>query len=499
MTPKTTTDDIKADDAFLRDLISSLPYGVAVLDNDGVVKFTNSAMTELSGFDIHNVRTMEDWVEKVFTDPGEHKIIEELWRQIAASADVTENDILITRKDKQKRWCQFRTTRMSNGNIIVTGMDVTDKKSLHEEARRLFAAVRDAAESIIVTDTKGDILYVNPWFEQMTGYTRDEIVGQNTRVLGSGMQDKAFYADLWATITNGKTWRGHFVNKRKDGKLFEENAVISPVLGESGDIVNYVAVKRDVTHERGLENQMQQSQKMAAVGQLAYRIAHDFTNALVVIMGNTQMAIQKALDPSAVRLHLNEVISSANHVLGLTAELLAFANPHPGVRRNIQLGKTVCGIEEMIKRAMTEKVKLSVAVDDGGCCVNVDPTQIEQVIMHLTINACEAMPEGGELRIKTYCADLSAREMMRLGAGMDQKHLCEKKYAVLSVIDAGRGMTPEQKLRVFEPFYSTKEDKKNAGLGLAAVYNIIKQHDGHITVDSIPGQGSTFNVFLPLV
>lgn len=378
-------------------------------------------------------------------------------------------------------------------------IDITRRRNAEEETLRLAAAVSGAAESIVITDEKGTIQYVNPWFERMTGYLRSETVGKNTSILGSGKHDRAFYDRLWSTLNAGRTWRGHFINKKKDGTLFEENAVISPVRDQSGKVVSYVAVKRDVTQERELEGQIRQSQKMAAIGQLAHRIAHDFTNVLVMILGNAQLARAKAQTDSELVQYIDEVIASANRVSALTAELLAFAHPAPLISKVVKLRVALSGIGEILNRTIGREVELSINTEEAICKVNIDVAQIEQAIVHLVINACDAMPKGGKLSVFAGPADLTPEEEILIQIGVTEENRCASGFAVISVSDTGFGMTQEVATRAFEPFFSTKKTKENAGLGLSTVYAIVKQHNGHVTIDSQPGHGTVVKIFLPVV
>ena len=194
---------------------------------------------------------------------------------------------------------------------VTALLDISERKRAEEEQARLSGAVEQAAESIVITDPEGTIVYVNPAFERVTGYTRDEAIGQNPRILKSGRQDEAFYRRMWDTLARGGVWSGRFVNRRKDGTLFEEDATIGPVRDASGRLVNYVAVKRDVSAEALLQQQLLQSQKMEAVGRLAGGVAHDFNNLLGVIIGYGEIVRRRLPAEGPLAEKLTQILKAA--------------------------------------------------------------------------------------------------------------------------------------------------------------------------------------------
>jgi PAS domain S-box-containing protein len=375
-------------------------------------------------------------------------------------------------------------------------IDITDRLAVERELRRLAAAVHAAAETIVMTDPQGIVQYVNPAFEVMTGYTGPEVVGKHIRIVKSGKHDAAFYGRLWSSLKSGQTWHGRFVNRRKDGSLFEEDASIAPVLDAKGNITHYVAVKRDVTHEAELERQVRQSQKMAALGQLAHRLTHNFTNTLMAILGNAEMARRINKDPH-VGDNLNQITELVGRVSQLTAQLMAFAHTSQSSMQVVSLDKIVVGIEQILRRSADSSMQLSITVQDK-LRVRADPSQIEQALVHLAINAFEAMPRGGQLAINLTRGRFTDTESSDRYTGTDRPAPREREAAVITVSDTGSGIEESILPRIFEPFYTTKQDRRNAGLGLSIVYNILSRHDGHISVTSRPGEGATFTLFIPL-
>ena len=370
---------------------------------------------------------------------------------------------------------------------------------LEETQQRLSTAVEQAAESVIITDAEGTILYVNPAFEQITGYAKEKALGQNPRFLKSGEQDAAFYRDLWATISAGRVWHGQFVNRRQDGTLYTEEATISPVRDERGALTHYVAVQRDVTEELRLETQLRQAQKMEVVGRLAGGVAHDFNNVLTAVQGYTEIVLDGLVsdDPQdwpsgrEVRADLGEVVKAAERAAGLTRQLLAFSRKQVLQPRVLDLNAVIAGFERMLRRLIGEDVDLVTFLAPELGRVTADPGQIEQVIMNLAVNARDAMPRGGKLTLDT------ANVVLDDAYAKDHLDVAPGAYVVLALTDTGVGMTEEVREHLFEPFFTTKEEGKGTGLGLATVYGIVKQSGGHVNVYSEPGVGTTFKVYLP--
>ena len=410
-----------------------------------------------------------------------------------------EGDYIAKRKDGSTFTAHgmATTVRDESGEMIgyqAAVVDITERVKAEEEMRRLMAAMNGMQESVVITNPKGLILYANPCFERLTGYTLDEVKGQPIGMYKSGKHDKDFYDRMWEVLKKGETWTGNFINKRKDGSLFEEYASISPVHNEEGKLVHFVAVKRDMTRERDLERRMVRSQKMAALGQFAHRIAHDVTNHLTMIMGSSELLARSS--QSANGKELSEgIVAAVEHIAGLTSELMGFADPGKMSMKVVSLDRILKGMGEMISRVGGPAVNVEIDVRDK-CRVNIDETQMEQVIMHLVVNACEAMGGPGTINISICKGVMTPQESI----GVDDFETKEIPAAVLEVKDDGVGLKIEDCSKAFEPFFTTKKDlRRHAGLGLATVYGIVARHDGDVALESLRGTGTTVKIYLPLV
>lgn len=374
---------------------------------------------------------------------------------------------------------------------LVFFHDLTGRKEAELVNQRLLAAIEQSAEAVVITDTDGTVQYVNPAFEEQTGYARDEALGRNPRILKSGEQDETFYQEMWQTLLAGRTWNGRMVNRRKDGTLYTEQATISPVRDASGQIVNYVSVERDITHELHLESQLLQAQKMESIGRLAGGVAHDFNNMLGVITGFTELAMQETVPDDAVHRWLAQIQQAAERSAELTSRLLAFARRQPATPRVLDLDETISPMLQMLRRLIGESIELEWRPQARVWPVEIDPVQLVQILTNLVVNARDAIGEVGRITIEIADAELDRAYCT------EHPELVPGSYAMLAVSDDGCGMDADVAERIFEPFFTTKHHSEGTGLGLAVLHGIVRQNDGLIQVYSEPGHGTTFRIYLP--
>jgi len=501
---------------------------------------------------------------------------------------------------------------------LVVAQDITERKRAEAENARLITAIEQSVEGIIITDTMGKIQYANPAFARITGYSREEVIGRNPRLLKSGQQDHAFYEQLWKTILAGEIWHGGIINRRKDGSLYTEEMSITPVRNESGAITHFISIKQDITerklaeealqrsearyrelvenavygiyrathdgkfldvnpalvkmlgydskeelcsrdlptdvyrdpaarallleqyrqkgridgvevgwkrkdgsaitvqlsgqaviHEpggaeelevivedvterRAMEKQLHTVQKFDAIGQLAGGIAHDFNNVIGAILGWAELGMDQAPAESPLRSYFQKIRVQADRAASLTRQLLAFARRQILEPRDINLNHTIADLLSLLEKVIGGNIEVKAVTAPDLNAVRADPTQIEQVLMNLCLNARDAMPHGGRLVIETQNVEVG-EEYTRL-----YSYVRPGRHVRLEVSDNGVGMDTATREHIFEPFFTTKEPGKGTGLGLATVYGVVKQHGGFVHVYSEPGRGSTFHVYLPV-
>src|ERR1019366_964695 len=375
--------------------------------------------------------------------------------------------------------------------MVAIVRDITERKRAEESHARLATAVEQATETVMITDISGTILYINPAFEKTSGYTIAEAHGQNPRILHSGKHDAEFYRQMWAVLHSGETWSGHFINKRKDSTLYEEEATISPVRDAAGTIVNYVAVKRDVTREVQIESQFRQSQKMEAFGQLAGGVAHDFNNILAVIQLQAGLLKSESTLTAQQLEFAGDIEKATKRAADLTRQLLLFSRKQILQPRNLNLKDLVDSMTRMLQRTLGEQIELQFKFAKEPLVIHADPGMMDQILLNLTVNARDAMPNGGQIIIEASAAEFDEVTATQTPQARPGSFVC------LCVTDTGSGIPPEILPRIFEPFFTTKDVGKGTGLGLATVYGIVQQHQGWIHVYSEVNRGTTFRVYLP--
>ena len=388
-----------------------------------------------------------------------------------------ERDLLLQEADQSRR-------------VLLSVLE--DERRGQAERLRLILAIEQAGESFVMTDTEGVIQYVNPAFTRCSGYTREEVLGQHTRILKSGKHPEELYDELWETISSGKAWKGRLVNRRKDGSLFTEDATISAVTDAAGHITNYVAVNRDVTHEIELEEQLFQAQKMELIGRMVGGIAHDFNNNLQAILGFADIAMDDHADSKRLKEYLSEILKAGESASALTRQLLAFSRRQVLSKQPVEMNVMLAEMLNMIDRTVSENVVIDWQPNASTRYVNGDRHLLEQVMLNLVVNARDAMPEGGRLSIKLSDVELSDDD---LAMHPDAR---TGRFIRLTVTDTGIGIPVDIRSKIFEPFFTTKPASQGTGLGLSMVYGIIKQHEGWVSVYSEVDKGTEFHLYIPL-
>ena len=599
-------------------IIENLPVPLCIFDADGRFLRWNNQLESKLGYSSAGISGVG--VLDTISEEDRERIKQTM--EASFSQDATEGEAFLLHRNGAKIPCYLTGVRiLFQGKPCILGIavDISAQKRAQDQLRLQATALRAAANGIVITTHDGIIEWVNPAFTTITGYTMEEAVGNNPRLLRSGRHDKDFYRGLWSTISSGQVWRGEMTNCRKDGTVYTEEMTITPVVSDHGPITHYIAIKQDIsarkqaeealllaerqyrsifdeaiigifrcthdgrflmmnpamakmlrfaspaqameenrnaglfyenrdkwrelqtrlarsgglqnsehefrrndgtelwlslnlrcvhdkdgtwsyyegtaddiTERKLLESQLRQAQKMEAVGRLAGGVAHDFNNVLGVITGYSELLRMRTdLDEKVVH-HIEQIHLAGRKAASLTQQLLAFSRKQIVQPRILDLNEVVSKLSIMLQRLIGDDIELTIHCSCPDALVNVDASQIDQVIMNLAVNARDAMPTGGKLIIETDTSDLDESYAIR------HRPVRPGRYVRLTITDTGCGMDDETMSHLFEPFFTTKELGKGTGLGLSIVYGIVKQSNGYIWVYSEPGQGTSFKIYLPL-
>lgn len=470
-------------------VVASSPVGIISFRADGRIASANTAAAHMLDLPIEvlltrNLHHARDWEELGFRAAADRAITED--REV-------EMGVQLTTVTGRRMWLALRFAPFSHlgeQRLLLVLTDESEKQRALEDVRIIHAALQKAPVGWMIADAQGRIEWINPAFTTLTGYSAGEVIGQNPRLLKSGQHDAEFYRRLWGTILRGDVWDGELCNRRKDGSLYRERTVITPVLDEEGVIQHFVAMKHDITKERELEQQLAQAQRLESIGMLASGIAHDLNNVLSPIVLSIGLLKMKFPRPDAVKV-LDVVEKSAQRGVGIVRQVLTFARGVDGERGEVSPRNLVKDVARLAEE--TFPVNIEVNTDFGAELPTLcgDVTQLHQVLLNLAVNARDAMPHGGTLTLRAEACevdDLRARRLPKLKPGL---------HVAFTVADTGTGIAPEVLARLFEPFFTTKPRGKGTGLGLSTVHGIVRSHGGAIEVKTVLGQGSEFVVLLP--
>jgi PAS domain S-box-containing protein len=376
--------------------------------------------------------------------------------------------------------------------LVAVVRDLSKRQEQERQISLLASALSAADNSIFIADVKGNIQWVNPAFTRLSGYESSEVIGRNPRMFKSGRQTVEFYADLWQTILSGHVWHGELINRRKDGTNYNEDMTVTPVRDAGGVITHFIAIKQDITQRLAMNNRLQQAEKMEAIGTLAGGIAHDFNNILAAMFGFGHLLKEDVSGDSVASENIQEILNAAGRAKDLVQQILTFSRQREQSRRIVHLNTVVKEALKFLRASLPSAIRIEIDLAEDAPPVLADPSQIYQVVLNLATNAFHAMEGQQERLIVTMHGFTSDEAFLRSNPDAKRGY-----YNQITVADSGCGMDDHTRERIFEPFFTTKPMGKGTGLGLSVVHGIIKSHQGIITVESKPGKGTVFNIFLP--
>ncbi|BCS89820.1 PAS domain-containing sensor histidine kinase [Pseudodesulfovibrio sediminis] len=512
-----------------RGIASASPVGIIITDASGSLIYANERMHKLTCTPVSGLAG-NGWFNRI--DARDRHDIMQKWFS-ASSKNRKRKEFRINAKDDKQIWVLGQIVELKNTEDDIVGMvltftDITALKDAEESRQRLTAAIEQASEIILITDLQTRITYVNPAFETITGFSKEEALGKTPRILQSGEHTKEFYKDLYKTITAGEVWRGRFINTRKDGKRYTIESSIGPVRDANKKIVGYVNVSHDISEQLIVEAQLRQSQKLESIGELAAGIAHEINTPAQYVTTNLQFLEDSFKSYSEMIGRGNEVIQelremettpATQHVLELAERAIdekelsyldedipnALQESVTGLQRISAIVKSVKqlahpgevnksyhNLNTIVRDAATVSTnewkyvaEINFDLDESLPQIECLKGEIGQVVLNLIVNGSHAIQatQGedkarGTITLKTYQLD---------------------NYAVLEVTDTGMGIPTNILNKVFDPFFTTKEVGKGTGQGLAITYNVVvNMHDGLVDVSTTEGEGTTFTIKLPV-
>ena len=471
-----------------RSVIEQSGEGITLADSDGNYTTINPAFCKMTGYSeaellTMNVRDLLPPGTKLFLFPKVMK------------GQTGRRETELVKKDGSRFPSEINgyPINLDDKKLVMgTVRDITERKKLDNEKTMLAYAVKSIRECVSVTDTEDNIIFVNDAFLKTYGYKRSELIGKPIEIVRSANNPPEVMREILPKTLQGG-WTGEIMNRKKDGTEFPVSLSSSVIQSNNGHPDALIGVTIDITKRKQLEEQLQQSQKLEAIGQLAGGVAHDFNNLLTVINGYSSILLDKLDEDDKMYKDIQQIALAGERAGSLTEQLLAFSRKQIIQPDILNLNHIVQETEKILRRLIGEDIALQTRLEENIGYIKADSGQMNQIIINLVVNARDAMPDGGQLTIET--------DIFEIDVEYRSGHLKVQpgKYVVLSISDNGIGMDEQTKSRIFEPFFTTKGIGKGTGLGLSTVYGIVKQNGGYIWVYSVAGKGTTFKIYLPQI
>jgi PAS domain S-box-containing protein len=493
-------------------ILEAIPDAVAAVNQQGVIIQVNSQTEALFGYTREELIGQK--VEILVPDrqrPQHHLHREHFHHQPKIRRMGSGLDLCGRRRDGSEFPVEISLSPVTSGDgvmVLSVIRDISDRKRIEDELRRVnqeldrrktrelrdsqnrLALIVDSSQDAIIGKTlDGIVTHWNQGAEHIYGYTAQEMIGRPISLLAPKERVDEIPAILEKIRHGQRIEYFESVRVTKDGRHLNVSISVSPIHDAEGKVVGASTIARNITGQKKVEDQLRQSQKMEAVGRLAGGVAHDFNNLLGIVTACSEL-LRERVDAKSVE-YIDNIHEAAKRGASLTRQLLAFSRRQPVQTQLLDLNERLREVSKLLRPLLGDDVEVVLLPRSATAIIEVDPSQLDQIVINLAVNARDAMPRGGRLILETGVSDFDesfAREHPGMNVG---------RYVMLAVSDSGTGMDEATRSRIFEPFFTTKETGKGSGLGLATVYGIVKQSGGHVWVYSEPGHGSTFKIYLP--
>jgi PAS domain S-box-containing protein len=470
-----------------RRLLNCLPDACFIVNGEGAIAAANHAACEIFSL------TPEEMCTRKFGDllePGMHMAAQQAVTESLKSGQVRKLEAKSPHANTPASDIEFHIAPFAeqddapSDKCIVSAYDVTEAKRKELDLLRFSNVAHYTVNPLEITDISGKIIYVNPAFEKASGFSKEELIGKNPNIFGSGKYPKSFWKKMWDTINAGKVWAGEIENRRRNGEPFLTQILISPIIDASGTTTGYFAVHRDVTQERFMEQQYVHAQKMESIGMLAAGIAHEVGNPLTSISSIVQV-IERTTSDQFTREKLGLIKSQVTRISKIIRDLVDFSRRSSYEVQVTNLNKCITDAVEIVRLGKKAKsVVFDVDLNASLPMLPLVPDQIEQIFINILINAIDAVSEPnparvgpGKISVRSYAVD---------------------ENVAVAIEDNGKGIPEETMPKIFEPFFTTKKVGEGTGLGLWVSYGIVKSFQGTITAETIKGSGAKFVIAFPL-
>jgi len=468
------------------------------IEEDTTISMCNKEYETLTGYSQSEVEGKMKWTETIALEDELTRMTQyHRLRRIHPSLAPQAYEFHLRSKDGTiKNAAATVTTIPETQQSMAAIIDVTEQKRNESDITRLLAAIEQSADAIFITNETWHITYANQACLKVTGYASNELIGKHVNIVKPDQHNKEYYIKIKEILDCGEAWTGQITLKKKDGTLYEAEATNAPVKDQNGAVVNYVCTHRDISNELKLERDLRQAQKMEAIGTLAGGIAHDFNNLLTAILGSAELASVKIDPASTANRDLNRISEAGNRAKELVAQILTYSRQREHEKKPVHVSTVINEVLKLLRASIpsTIQIQQQIHTEFDSDLTMADSTQLHQVLMNLGTNAAHAMrAKGGILSVSlsTIETDAAMRTLYP-----DMPHgTCLR----LTVSDTGHGMDNATKMRMFDPYFTTKTFGEGTGMGLAVVEGIVKSHGGAIHVYSELDKGTTFHIFLPRI
>ncbi len=495
---KVAEDALRSSESRLRAIIENEPECVKTISADGLLVDINPAGLRMFEAEDRAAIVGRPFIQTVH--PEDRLAFGDMHKRVC-SGGAAQLQFRVLGFRGGERWVESHSTplRQADGKIaaaLSVARDITASKISQERLEQQAALLDEAQDAILVAGIDGLVQYWNRSAERIYGWTVSEALGRSLRDLlydhlpGREKAIAAIEKALAAVLEDGR-WSGQLQQRRKDGTTVTAECTFSVLRDNQGNPRAFLSINTDVTQRVALEEQNRQLQRLESIGQLTGGIAHDFNNLLTIILGNAELLVEDVGGDQQLRPIAETILGAAERGAELIARLLAFARRQPLDPRSTDIAGLISGMQDMLRRTLGAQTTIQMICADRLWNAQVDASQLTNALINLSINARDAMPDGGQLTIETANAEVGddyADQSAQMAPG---------QYVMIAVSDNGAGMPPDVLARAFDPFFTTKDVGKGSGLGLSMVFGFIKQSKGHVKIYSEVGQGTSVKLFLP--